>query len=85
MPIDGELRSARVIREMVAPLDQDVFGFNVNDKKYELHVYYLYGGPAYVIYEDRKRLAEPQHLKENVLDFARRAVENLGGTALRRL
>lgn len=83
--IDGELRSASEIHQMVTPTDQDVYGFEACGKQYEVHIYYLYGGMAYEIYEDGKTLGEPRPLDENPLDFAQRTAKNMGGTSLRRL
>ena len=60
--IDGELRSASEIHEMVTPLDEDVYGFEAHGKHYEVHIYYLYGGAAYQIFQDGKKLGGPQRL-----------------------
>ena len=85
VPIDGRLRSASEICEMVTPVDKDVFGFEAHKKQFEVHVYYLYGGAAYEIHEDGKRLGNPQRLNENVLEFVQRIATDMGGGSLRRL
>jgi hypothetical protein len=85
VPIDDELRSASAIHEMVTPVDKDVFGFEARGKQYELHIYYLYGGAAYEMYQDGMKLGEAQRLNENELDFAQRTAESMRGSSLRRL
>ena len=86
IPIDGQLLSASEIREMVTPVDKDVFGFEAHEKQFEVHVYYLYGGAAYEIYQDGKRLGKPQRLNENVLEFVQRIATDMdGASSLRRL
>jgi hypothetical protein len=65
--------------------DNDVFVFEAGGKLYELHIYYLLGEVAYEIYEDGRRLGEPQPLTENALVFAQRTAESMGGSSLRKL
>ena len=85
VPIDGELSSVSEIHRMVTPLDKDVFGFEAAGKQYEVHIYYLYGGAAYEVYEDGRKLGKPQLLNENALAFTQRIAEDIGGSSLRRL
>jgi len=62
VPIDGHLRSANAIYEMVTPPDTDIYGFEARGHQYEVHIHFLYGGMAYEIYQDREKLGEPQPL-----------------------
>jgi len=68
----------------VTPVDKDVFGFEARERRFEVHIYYFYGGAAYEIYQDGERLGKPQRLNENVLKFVQRIAEKMGGGSLRR-
>jgi hypothetical protein len=71
---------------MVAPVDEDVYGFEADGKRYEVHLYYLNGEIAYEIYRDGEKLKERQFLDENPLDFVQRVAGDTGGSSsLRRL
>jgi hypothetical protein len=86
VPIDGRLRSASAIYQMVAPPDTDVYGFEARGHKYEVHIHFLYGGMAYEMYQDGETLGDSQRLDEAPLDFVQRTAENMGGaSSLRRL
>ncbi len=80
--IDGTLRSADEIYEMVTPSDKDVYGFEAQGRLYEVHIYFLRGEVAYEIYEDGERLGERQYLDENPLDFVQGVAERMGGASL---
>jgi hypothetical protein len=87
VPIDGKLRSAAALYEMVTPVDEDVYGFEARGHQCEVHIEFLYGEVVYQLHQDGKPLGERQSIPEDAspLDLVLRIAKDMQGTSLRRL
>jgi hypothetical protein len=84
IPVNGQLRSSAEIIAAVTPVSKDVWAFTVAEKSQEIHIYFVYGGIEFEMYEDGKRVGDRQALNQHPLDFVQRMSEEMGGQNLRR-
>jgi hypothetical protein len=84
IPVNGQLRSSAEIIAAATLASKDVWAFTVGEKNHEIHVYFVYGGVEFEMYEDGKRAASRQALNQHPFDFVQRVSEEMGGENLRR-
>ena len=91
VPIDGVLRNQSEVFEMATPTteDQNVYGFEVGGRRYEVHIYFPsvpYSQNSYEVFEDGKTLGGRLPNNEDAFECAQRIATEHGGLAsLRRL